>query len=120
MDFAANVKTALAHRPMADEVYALEVKTGLISRASRDAKIWIILYGGEDGKALSPKRWLKGGQLQPGSTDTFEVSFPSDEVVGILSKVVVGYDNADTNTGWFLDYVSRHNITQPITEKYME
>ena len=108
IDFAVTAKGGPGRtRAFTDEMYSIELRTGIQSRATKNSKIWVVLQGGDDGKVESPKRWLKGGQLQPGTNDLYEIMFTSEKLVGILSKLVIGYDNPDTDTGWFLDYVSR-------------
>ena len=79
--------------------------TGNNHNAGTDAKVFIILYGGEDGNERSGKIWLQGegDRFEQGQTDLFNIEVA--QMLSPLSKIEIGHDNSGYKPGWFLDRV---------------
>merc|ERR1712154_3836 len=84
----------------------ITVKTADKSSAGTDARVFVVLYGGEKGNETSGKIWLgtKGGDFERNKTDIFNVDVA--KMISPLSKVEVGHDNSGSGPGWFLDSLS--------------
>ena len=83
--------------------YTVEVVTGDKSNAATSANVYVILYGGKDGNQTSGKIWLQGGSFKRARPDVFTVEVA--EMLGRLSRIDIGHDNAGAGPGWFLDQV---------------
>merc|ERR1739842_149688 len=86
--------------------FIITVKTADKSSAGTDARVFVVLYGGEKGNETSGKIWLgtKGGDFERNKTDIFNVDVA--KMISPLSKVEVGHDNSGSGPGWFLDSLS--------------
>ena len=85
--------------------YTITVLTGNNDNAATDAKVFIILFGGNDGNKSSGKIWLQGegDKFGQGQTDVFNILVT--QKLSPLSKIKIGHDNSEENAGWFLDRV---------------
>ena len=81
----------------------VQVTTGDKSGAATSASVYVILYGGKDGNQTSGKIWLHGGSFKRARTDVFNVEVA--ELLGRLSRIDIGHDNAGVGPGWYLDQV---------------
>uniref|UniRef100_A0A8C9S0Y2 Lipoxygenase homology PLAT domains 1 n=1 Tax=Scleropages formosus TaxID=113540 RepID=A0A8C9S0Y2_SCLFO len=91
--------------------YHIAVKTGSISGASSDSKVFVKLYG---EKGDTSKMWLvvsdndlsnyfETGRVDIFTTDTFDI--------GKIIRLQIGHNNEGLRAGWFLDSVQ---ITVPV------
>ena len=86
--------------------YKIEVTTGDVRGAGTNAKVYIILYGGEEGNFNSGKLWIHNGEknnFDRGKTDIFQVECGED--LSPFHHVTVGHDNSGVGPGWFCEMV---------------
>ncbi|XP_015749537.1 PREDICTED: lipoxygenase homology domain-containing protein 1-like, partial [Acropora digitifera] len=89
--------------------YHLHITTGDVRNASTNAKVYVILHGGE-GEDNSGKLWLqndKKDNFQRGRTDIFIVEC---EDIGPLLKIRIGHDNNGMRSAWFLEKVEVRRV----------
>ncbi|XP_023678721.2 lipoxygenase homology domain-containing protein 1 isoform X1 [Paramormyrops kingsleyae] len=85
--------------------YHIIVKTGNISGASSDSKVFVKLYG---EKSDTSKMWLLVSDndlrnyFETGRTDIFTVDTRD---IGKISRLLIGHNNEGLRAGWFLDSV---------------
>mgnify|MGYP002260154521 CR=1 FL=1 len=85
--------------------YHLHITTGDVRNASTNAKVYVILHGGE-GKDNSGKLWLqndKKDNFQRGRTDIFIVE--TTKMLSPLHHLTVGHDNSGLGAGWYCEKV---------------
>lgn len=80
--------------------------TGDVRNASTNARVYVILHGGEDGESNSGKLWLQNEQrdnFQKGRTDIFTVE--TTEMLSPLHHLTIGHDNSGLGSGWYCEKV---------------
>ena len=85
--------------------YHLHITTGDVRNASTNAKVYVILHGGE-GEDNSGKLWLqneKKDNFQRGRTDIFIVE--TTKMLSPLHHLTVGHDNSGLGAGWYCEKV---------------
>ena len=85
----------------------LTVKTGENRGAGTDAKVYVIMFGGEDGEVTTGKVWLKNKKkdnFESGQEDRFTITCSSE--MDLVQKLIIGHDNSRLGAGWFLENVS--------------
>lgn len=84
--------------------YRITVSTGDERNSGTDARVFIILHAGKEGKEKSSgKIWLDGGSFEKNKTDIFDIDVGT--LLSPVTKLEVGHDNAGVAPGWFLDRV---------------
>lgn len=86
--------------------YHLHITTGDMRNASTNAKVYVILHGGEDGENNSGKLWLqndKKDNFERGRTDIFSVE--TTEMLSPLHHLTIGHDNSGLGAGWYCEKV---------------
>ncbi|XP_076450682.1 LOW QUALITY PROTEIN: lipoxygenase homology domain-containing protein 1-like [Babylonia areolata] len=85
--------------------YIITVSTGDEQNAGTDARVFMILHGGEKGGGeTSGTIWLESGKFKRGMTDIFNVDVL--KVLSPLSHIDVGHDNTGVASGWLLESVT--------------
>ena len=80
------------------------MSTGDERNGGTDARVFIILHAGKDGKEkTSGKIWLDNGSFERNKTDIFEIDVAT--LLSPVSKIEIGHDNKGLGPGWFLDRV---------------
>ncbi|XP_043570379.1 lipoxygenase homology domain-containing protein 1-like [Chiloscyllium plagiosum] len=85
--------------------YHVTVKTGNVSGASSDSKVFIKLYGekGDTSKhSLAISDNDLGNYFEQGRVDVFIIDTMD---IGKLNRLLIGHDNVGLQAGWFLDSV---------------
>ena len=85
--------------------YHLHITTGDVRNASTNAKVYVILHGGE-GEDNSGRLWLqndKKDNFQRGRTDIFIVE--TTKMLSPLHHLTVGHDNSGLGAGWYCEKV---------------
>ena len=85
--------------------YHLHITTGDVRNASTNAKVYVILHGGE-GEDNSGKLWLqndKKDNFQRGRTDIFIVE--TTKMLSPLHHLTIGHDNSGLGAGWYCEKV---------------
>lgn len=100
-------KSASAAFAAAPLLYRIEVRTGEVSGASTDAKVFIQLHGDSGQTAKIPLAKSKGhkDKFETGKTDEFDIEAND---VGEIQEVTIGHDGSGTliaNASWYLDQV---------------
>lgn len=92
--------------------YHIHVTTGDVRNASTNARVYVILHGGEDGENNSGKLWLqneKKDNFERGRTDIFTVE--TTEMLSPLHHLTIGHDNSGLGAGWYCEKVmSSHHL----------
>lgn len=86
--------------------YHIHVTTGDVRNASTNARVYVILHGGEDGENNSGKLWLQNEEkdnFQRGRTDIFTVE--TAEMLSPLHHLTIGHDNSGLGAGWHCEKV---------------
>ncbi|XP_061116516.1 lipoxygenase homology domain-containing protein 1 [Conger conger] len=94
--------------------YHISVKTGNISGASSDSKVFVKLYGdqGDSSKMMlvvsdnNLSNYFETGRIDVFTIDTFDI--------GQINRLLIGHTNEGLRAGWFLDSVQ---ITVPVHRK---
>ena len=92
--------------------YHIHVTTGDVRNASTNARVYVILHGGEDGENNSGKLWLqneKKDNFERGRTDIFTVE--TTEMLSPLHHLTIGHDNSGLGAGWYCEKVNCQVIT---------
>ena len=93
--------------------YHVHVTTGDVRNASTNARVYVILHGGEDGESNSGKLWLQNEQkdnFERGRTDIFIVE--TTEMLSPLHHLTIGHDNTGLGSGWYCEKVGiSHALT---------
>ena len=87
--------------------YHIHVTTGDVRNASTNARVFVILHGGEDGENNSGKLWLQNEEkdnFQRGRTDIFTVE--TAEMLSPLHHLTIGHDNSGLGAGWHCEKVT--------------
>ncbi|XP_059845764.1 lipoxygenase homology domain-containing protein 1 [Hypanus sabinus] len=85
--------------------YHIMVKTGNVSGASSDSKVFIKLYGEKGDTSKQPLVTSDnnlGNYFEQGQVDVFIIDTMN---IGTLKRLLIGHDNAGLRAGWFLDNV---------------
>ncbi|XP_059505870.1 lipoxygenase homology domain-containing protein 1 [Stegostoma tigrinum] len=85
--------------------YHVVVKTGNVSGASSDSKVFIKLYGekGDTSKhSLAISDNDLGNYFEQGRVDVFIIDTMD---IGKLNRLLIGHDNVGLRAGWFLDSI---------------
>lgn len=80
--------------------------TGDVRNASTNARVYVILHGGEDGERNSGKLWLQNEEkdnFEKGRTDIFTVE--TTEMLSPLHHLTIGHDNSGLGSGWYCEKV---------------
>lgn len=92
--------------------YHIHVTTGDVRNASTNARVYVILHGGEDGENNSGKLWLqneKKDNFERGRTDIFTVE--TTDMLSPLHHLTIGHDNSGLGAGWYCEKVmSSHHL----------
>ncbi|XP_059150632.1 lipoxygenase homology domain-containing protein 1-like isoform X2 [Physella acuta] len=83
--------------------FVVTVKTGNKSNAGTDARVYIIMHGGDKGADTSGKIWLDNGKFERNVTDIFNVDVA--KMISPLSKLEIGHDDTGAAAGWYLESV---------------
>ena len=92
--------------------YHIHVTTADVRNASTNARVYVILHGGEDGENNSGKLWLqneKKDNFERGRTDIFTVE--TTEMLSPLHHLTIGHDNSGLGAGWYCEKVNCQVIT---------
>lgn len=92
--------------------YHIHVTTGDVRNASTNARVYVILHGGEDGENNSGKLWLqneKKDNFGRGRTDIFTVE--TTDMLSPLHHLTIGHDNSGLGAGWYCEKVNCQVIT---------
>jgi len=84
-----------------DARYKLSVKTGDVSGAGTDSKVYFRMIG-EIGSSDEIMLEAQKEQMERGAIDHFEVV---SEDVGRVDKVIIRHDNTGMAPGWYLEWV---------------
>lgn len=76
--------------------------TGDIRGAGTDSKIHLVMHGSK-GIKNSGKLFLEGGLFERALIDIFSVEI--FELIGPISRVTIGHDNAAVGAGWYCEKV---------------
>ena len=82
--------------------------TGDVRNSSTDARVYVVMHGGEEGENNSGKLWLQNGEkgnFQRGRTDIFTVE--TVDMLSPLHHLTVGHDNSGLGAGWYLEKVGK-------------
>ncbi|KAI5096357.1 lipoxygenase-like domain-containing protein 1, partial [Silurus meridionalis] len=85
--------------------YHIAIKTGSISGASSDSKVFVKLYGekGDTNKILLvTSDTCHNNYFETGQTDIFTVETAD---LGTINRLLIGHTNEGLQAGWFLDSV---------------
>ncbi|TMS08684.1 Lipoxygenase homology domain-containing protein 1 [Larimichthys crocea] len=83
-------------------IYHIRVMTGDIRGAGTDSKIHLVMHGSK-GIKNSGKLFLEGGLFERALIDIFSVEI--FELIGPISRVTIGHDNAAVGAGWYCEKV---------------
>ena len=81
------------------------MSTGDVSNAGTSARVYIVMYGGNEGTKNSGKIWLEGGNFTRSRTDIFNIEVA--DMLSPLHHIEIGHDDSGTGAGWFLDKVRK-------------
>lgn len=86
--------------------YHIHVTTGDVRNASTNARVYVILHGGEDGENNSGKLYLQNEEkdnFERGRTDIFTVE--TTAMLSPLHHLSIGHDNTGLGSGWYCEKV---------------